>query len=215
MLKDFQVTIKGTRDLLIHSSSAMNPRNPINKVMASVRQLRGKSAKTETVIESVEKADWLGSGIWNKEGKVWLEEHKFCFEDYSDPALPAEYLCRSAQNAATATRSGTKVKQALSEGLAGDALIQYDGPKTAQEMWVDYQGRFVDCRSVVINRARIMRNRVRIPAGWEATFELTLDNSILDLTEIESILKDAGHRIGVGDYRPKFGRFQVISLQEI
>lgn len=210
MLIDFNVTITGTRDLLLHSSAGMNPRNPILQTTKPIRGRRGKN-KTERVVESIEKADWLASGIWQTEGKVWLEGEDFCFEDFEQPVLPAEYLCRAAQVAATATKSGTKVKQALSEGLSGDAVILYDGPTKAENMWLDH--RFVDCRSVVVQRNRIMRNRVRIPAGWQATLDLTLDSTILDLDEMSNILSDAGHRVGVGDYRPKFGRFRVTNLE--
>lgn len=213
MLKDLTVRIKGTRDMLLHSSAGMNPRNPILQAIKPLQGRRGKS-KTEIVVESIEKADWLGSGIWNEEGKSWLEGEEFKFEGYKDPVLPCEYLCRATQVAATSTRSGTKVKQALSEGLSGDATLVYEGPTNAEEMWNDYQCRFIDCRSVVVNRARIMRNRLRIPAGWEATLDLTLDTSILDIEELKTYITDAGRRVGVGDYRPKFGRFQLLDITE-
>lgn len=212
MLIDFNVTITGTRDLLLHSSTGMNPRNPILATIKPIQGRRGKN-KTESVIESIEKADWLSSGIWENSGKSWLEGENFVFDGYSQPVLPAEYLCRAAQVAATATKSGTKVKQALSEGLDGDAPIKYNGPTDANEMWLDH--RFVDCRSVVVQRNRIMRNRLRIPAGWEATLNLTIDSTIIDLNEISNILDDAGHRVGVGDYRPKFGRFRVTNLVKL
>jgi hypothetical protein len=212
MLQDLLATIEGSRELLLNSSAGMNPRNPILKTIEPIKGRRGKN-KTELIVDSLEKADWLSSGIWNQSGKTWLEGENFMFSGYDQPVLPAEYLCRAAQNAATATKSGTKVKQALSEGHTPDAKIIYDGPTDAEEMWMDDQCRFIDSRSVVIQRARIMRTRLRIPTGWMAQVELTLDTTIMDIEQLKNILIDAGRRVGVGDFRPKFGRFFLRDLE--
>ena len=212
MITDLIAYVQGTRDMLMHTSAAMNPRNPILATMAPIKGRRGKS-KTETVVESMEKADWLSSGIWGDLGETWLEEEEFKWQGYGTPVLPAEYVCRACQKAGTATKSGTKVKQALSEGLISESPIDYDGPTDALEMWSDPQCRYIDSRSVVVQRNRIMRTRVRIPSGWKAQVHLTLDTSILSISEFKDILVDSGRREGVGDYRPKFGRFSVLSLE--
>lgn len=212
MLLDLIATIEGSRDVLFSSSASMNPRNPILKTLEPIKGRRGKN-KTELIIDSLEKGDWLCSAIWGECGETWLDGEAFMFSGYGTPVLPAEYLCRSAQNAATATRSGTKVKQALSEGMTPDAVLIYDGPTNAEEMWNDPQCRFIDSRSAVVNRARIMRTRLRIPTGWQAKVELTLDSTIMDIEELKNILIDAGRRVGVGDYRPKFGRFFLRDLE--
>ena len=132
---------------------------------------------------------------------------------YGTPVLPAEYVVCSCQRAGTAFKSGTKVKQALTEGLVSESPIDYDGPKDAVEMWEDRHCRFIDSRSVVVQRSRIMRTRLRIPTGWKAKVFLSLDTSIMGLSEFEEILVTAGRRQGVGDFRPKFGKFSVLSLE--
>ena len=73
----------------------------------------------------------------------------------------------------------------------------------------DYE---VDKRSVKIQRARVFRYRPR----WD---EWTLDFDIHMLDEqfapdvLKEILDYAGAAHGIGDYRPKFGRFEVTKFE--
>lgn len=67
----------------------------------------------------------------------------------------------------------------------------------------------VDKRSVVINgRSRIMRLRP-VFYNWELDFKLEVINPDLDYKVLNEIMIYAGKYIGIGDYRPKFGRFVV------
>lgn len=197
--------IQGATPILLHSSNAMNPRNPILHTLEPIKGKKGKQ-KTELIEKSKEKADWLLSGIWLDQGTQWLNGDEFCFSGYGRPALPAEYLLRTIQAAGTAVRLGTNIKQALSED---DSFFefQYDGPTDADLMYNDPSGIFVDYRSVKIQKARIMRTRVRIPVGWECQCSFYIDTSIIDVKTVFNILCDAGRRVGTGDYRPKFGKF--------
>jgi hypothetical protein len=46
--------------------------------------------------------------------------------------------------------------------------------------------------------------------GWRAKFSLTLfDDEIVELARVKEILDYSGYRIGIGCWRPKFGRFIV------
>lgn len=73
----------------------------------------------------------------------------------------------------------------------------------------------VDSRPVVIpaTKGRIMRHRARIEE-WRATFDLEIDDTVLDVATIHQLLEEGGRRIGILDYRPEkggpYGRFAVI-----
>ena len=72
----------------------------------------------------------------------------------------------------------------------------------------------LDLQSVVVGRARIIRARPRFDS-WELDFEITnIDERILQ-DVIKDCLVDAGKFVGIGDYRPKFGRFEVIKFEKI
>lgn len=74
----------------------------------------------------------------------------------------------------------------------------------------------VDSRPVTIpaTKGRIMRHRARVEK-WRATFDLEIDDAVLDAATIHQLLEEGGRRIGVGDYRPErggpYGRFAVIA----
>ena len=45
-----------------------------------------------------------------------------------------------------------------------------------------------------------------------AMFEVYFDENVLDEGEVKDALRIAGTLKAVGDYRPKFGRFRVVSI---
>jgi hypothetical protein len=72
----------------------------------------------------------------------------------------------------------------------------------------------IDSRPVVIGRARIVRSRPRFE-DWQLEFTITiLDEQNISPSIIKEILDVSGNS-GIGDYRPRFGRFQVIKFEEI
>lgn len=72
----------------------------------------------------------------------------------------------------------------------------------------------IDLRPVVIQRARVVRARPRFDV-WELVFDvLILDDENISAPTIKDILEKAG-TLGIGDYRPRFGRFQVVSFDEV
>jgi hypothetical protein len=69
------------------------------------------------------------------------------------------------------------------------------------------------CR-VVIQRSGITRTRPAIKAGWEAEFVLLVTlPEYVNPDMLQALISDAGRLIGVGDFRPTYGRFQVASFE--
>jgi hypothetical protein len=101
----------------------------------------------------------------------------------------------------------------------------YDGKKTykdifksglivePEEIILDQQKYEIDLRGVVVQRARIVRARPKF-AKWSASFEITiLDEDLISAQVLKEALEHAGQN-GVGDYRPRFGRFMVSKFKE-
>lgn len=66
----------------------------------------------------------------------------------------------------------------------------------------------VDWRPVVINRSRVMKGRGRLDK-WSLEFSLTcIDGRVTEET-MKDILTYAGAFCGIGDFRPRFGRFII------
>ena len=64
-------------------------------------------------------------------------------------------------------------------------------------------------------KGRNVRYRAKFDE-WESTFRIvvTADDYLTDKL-ITDIITYAGLYVGVGDFRPKFGRFQLVSLKEV
>ena len=68
-------------------------------------------------------------------------------------------------------------------------------------------------RASVVNpntKGRGFRYRPLFSIGWVLSFSLTIaDTEVVEVSRVKEILDYAGYRIGVGNWRPKFGRFMV------
>lgn len=72
---------------------------------------------------------------------------------------------------------------------------------------------YLDARPVVINRARIVRLRPAFKPGWELEFTIEVMDDTLHPELVNDVLTLAGKTVGVGDYRPRFGRFMVTKFE--
>lgn len=67
----------------------------------------------------------------------------------------------------------------------------------------------VDVRRVKVNRAAVARSRLMIAIGWELAFVIEVHDDQLTSNTLQTILEEAGRAVGIGDFRPRYGRFSV------
>lgn len=75
------------------------------------------------------------------------------------------------------------------------------------------QEYIVNSMPVVIARARILRSRPEFK-DWKCEFSLEIADEALDYRIVKDILIAAGKYKGVGDFRPEYGRFEVVSFKK-
>lgn len=68
---------------------------------------------------------------------------------------------------------------------------------------------YLDVRPVVIQRARVVRVRPTFGIGWKLEFEISVLDDQIPANVVNEVLTLAGRTVGVGDFRPRFGRFMV------
>lgn len=73
---------------------------------------------------------------------------------------------------------------------------------------------YLDVRPVVIQRARVVRVRPTFGIGWKLEFEITVLDDQLPKNVLNDVLVLAGRTVGIGDFRPRFGRFIVTRFEE-
>ncbi len=70
----------------------------------------------------------------------------------------------------------------------------------------------IDQRPAVIQRNRIVKSRPRFNS-WELEFTISFNEDRIKKDTLKQILIEAGQAKGIGDYRPKFGRFEVVKFE--
>lgn len=188
-MKTMKVKWTGLRPLLMHSAQLADPLNPI--VRKIKEHTAKKTKKTDYDLEEIDRLSYIGSLYLGEDGK---------------PVIPSDNIERCIQLGAQKKRLGKDVAAAV---LCVDAEypLMYDGPKGPEKMYAN--PRFVNRKSVAVQKSRVMRVRPMIPTGWELAFEIEFDESVINEKAIVSAMEDAGTLVGLGDWRPKFGRFAV------
>ena len=73
---------------------------------------------------------------------------------------------------------------------------------------------FEDARRVQVQRNGITRVRPAFRAGWRCTFLLgVLLSEYIHPQDLNDVITQAGRFVGVGDFRPTFGRFQITRFE--
>ena len=107
------------------------------------------------------------------------------------------------------------------------ATFKYQGKKTYKDLFrsalfvepelipLETDGYEVDTRPAVVQRARIWRSRPLFKT-WKMEFTITnIADDQVGGKIIKEILEYAGASVGIGDFRPRFGRFEVVSFEKI
>ncbi len=59
----------------------------------------------------------------------------------------------------------------------------------------------------VVQRAAIARSRLMLAPGWELAFTVEVADDQVRPEVLREVLEEAGRAVGIGDYRPRYGRF--------
>lgn len=180
-----KVKITGTRPLLMHAATLSDPLNPLSKAH---KQVSGKRKKTDEDYEWLAKSEWRSS----------------LYIDDTGPYMPGVNIEAALIAGAKLQKLGTAIKRGV-EILNDRCKLEYKGPRDAEALWD--KGHY-DVRGVKVGQARIMRYRP-IFKEWSCECSIMFDTEIMDRASVLKCMQDAGAYCGVGDYRPKFGRFDV------
>ena len=181
---DFAITLTGTAPLLMHNSRLSNPLDPATKAL---KKFTSKRNKTDDDHEQMARLEFAGG--------LYLDPDV-------GPYIPGENIMRCLVDGAKLTKMGVKVTRGVFISTDVNPLA-YNGPRDEQALW-DTGWRHM--ASVKVGTSRTMRCRPWFPE-WRVQAEGVVDPSVLELDDIAVIAENAGSLIGLGDWRPRFGRF--------
>jgi len=119
---------------------------------------------------------------------------------------PAEHIYGAMVRAAGDFQIQGRGKKTYRDLVKGSVIV---APEQIVHNTNDYD---IDSRPVVIQRARVIRHRPLL-RDWELSFELSALDEGLPVEVLNAIVVRAGEQFGIGDYRPRFGRFIVTRFQ--
>ncbi len=129
--------------------------------------------------------------------------------DSGDLAIPGEYLRGSIINAAKFRQDPRSPRKSAMDLFKAAVVVATPLASLNVRDW-DY----LDKRRVTIQRAGINRTRPALRAGWKATFDLIVVlPEYIDRNTLRETIESAGRLIGVGDFRPMFGRFGIVGFE--
>lgn len=188
---DFTISITGTQPLLMHNAQLSDPLNQYTRRLAEVT-----SKKTKTLEDHAEMArrEWSGGLYYDPE---------------IGPYIPGQNIERALLDSARMNRLGKSIERGVFiTDYAGDMFpLNYAGSRDVTKMLED--ANFRHMASVKIGMKRVMRCRP-IFRDWSIQASGYFDESQLDLDELSAIAVNAGRLIGLGDWRPRFGRFTAV-----
>ena len=186
--KSLSFKLIGASPLLCHNGQLADP---MNEMARRMKKVSGKKDKTDADFEELARLEWYG-GLYLDGGK---------------PCLPGELIEATLVNAAKKQKRGKQAQAGLL--CPSNYLLEYDGPSDLEALWELPDFRLT-C-GVRVQRNRVQRTRPRF-LPWAITIEVQYDPLMLNENDVRGIVQRAGSDIGFGDWRPKFGRFTVQSV---
>lgn len=128
--------------------------------------------------------------------------------DEGELCIPGEYL-RGALIGAAKFQQDPRSPRKSAADLFKAAIVSLTPLASLGAKDWDY----LDKRRVTIQRNAITRSRPAMKEGWKATFILMVNlPEYIEASSLNSTIQAAGKLIGLADFRPSFGRFNVVAF---
>ena len=154
---------------------------------------KSKAAKNS----NAKKTDDVESYVWrNEAGEI---------------CIPGEYLRQSIIHAAKFRQDPRSPRKSAMDLFKAGVVSLTSDASLGKTTW-DY----LDTRRVMIQRNGINRTRPAMKVGWKAEFILQiLTPEYIDASFLNDVVSMAGRLVGIGDFRPTYGRFNVVKFEVI
>lgn len=185
---DLKLNITGTDPLLMHNARLSDEFDPIVRLMKEITSKR--TNKTDDDRWELRRLEFHGG--------LYMDKNL-------GPYIPGQNIERALRDAAVVTRQGKNIQRGVVV-LTSRARLEYDGPRDADDLWEDKN--YVSSASIKVGTSRVIRTRPMFQE-WAVSVDLSLDTEIMDRETLEGIVHRAGKSVGLGDWRPRYGKFSA------
>lgn len=126
-------------------------------------------------------------------------------------AIPGAYLRASIIGAAKFRQDPRSPRKSAQDLFKAGIVSLTPLAPTGVKAW-DYEHK----QRVTIQRSAITRTWPALKAGWAATFQMLCNlPEYISPELLNEVCSQSGKLIGMGDFRPTYGRFQIVSFRLI
>ena len=187
-METLRFKIQGISPLLMHNGQTADPANVWSRKM---KEITSKRKKVDADYEELARLEWLAG--------LYLKDNAPCI-----PGFVFEAALIGKGSSARKERMGKEAAAAV--WVIEDFPLEYDGPADPHELWE--VERFRNQSLVRVSQSRVLRTRPFFKE-WGATIEVTYDDELIDGETVKRWIEVSGRQVGLMDWRPKFGRFEV------
>lgn len=186
LYRTLELSIRGTFPIMFHNGQLADPLNPYSKRM---KEITSKRKKTDADHQMLYDIEW--------EGSLYLN-------DKQEVIVPGTNIEAAFVEGSKKQRLGPQFKAGF---LCDENFpLKYDGPKSLDKLRAS--DKFRDKRGVKVNGSRVIRCRP-IFVTWSLDFAVQYLPDVLNESQVRSTLETVGRLVGLGDHKPKYGRFAV------
>ena len=196
------VTLTGKNDILLHNGQTADPRNTYAKQM---KQISSKRKKTDADLDQLARVEWFAGLYIGKQA-----------DGSATTVIPAHVLESCFVAGAKKSKRGVQAKSGLF--VDSQAVLDFEGKPegnlTAEALQESLDALYEGGEhhltvGVKVSTSKVMRTRPKF-SNWSATCVIEYDDAVLTFADVKDVIEDAGNLVGVGDWRPKFGRFEAV-----
>lgn len=131
--------------------------------------------------------------------------------DKGEICIPGEYLRGAVIGAAKFQQDPRSPRKSAADLFKAGVVSLTELSSLGVKDW-DY----LDKRRVCIQRNAITRSRPAMKEGWKASFILQIQlPEYIDENLLNTTIQAAGRLIGLADFRPSYGRFNVVEFKKL
>lgn len=186
-LRSVSVELKGTSPLILNNAQQVDPFYPWTR---EKKKITSKKKKTDEDLLEIARLEFHGALYVNEAGRL---------------ILPADNLLAAIRDGAKRDKRGKEVQCGVF--VFDDADLIIDGQtKESADLWEVEKYRYM--RVVRMQSSKVLKCRP-IFHKWSAKFKVEFDVEVMNKEDLMRFLEIAGKYCAIGDYRPRFGRFDV------
>ncbi len=123
--------------------------------------------------------------------------------------IPGEYLRQAIIHAAKFKQDPRSPRKSAADLFKAGVVSLTEMASLGVKDW-DY----LDRRRVMVQRQGITRARPAMQKGWQADFDIqVLTPEYIDPALLHEVITQAGRLVGIGDFRPTYGRFMITAFR--